>query len=76
MGSPLALIYDASGKMVYQKFVGNSQGIIDVKDFSAGIYFIRIGLTESKKFNKIIIFGAEDTAWGVFNRNNKLISLQ
>ena len=34
-------IYDGSGKMVYQKFTGNVQTIIDMKGFSAGIYYVR-----------------------------------
>lgn len=34
-------IYDISGKMIYKKLVGSSQTIIDVKNFSAGVYFIR-----------------------------------
>lgn len=35
------IVYDASGKMVYKKFVGNSQTTIDVKNFSAGVYFVK-----------------------------------
>jgi hypothetical protein len=35
------VIYDASGKMIYKKFVGNSQTTIDVKNFSAGVYYLR-----------------------------------
>ena len=34
-------IYDMSGKMIYKKFVGSSQTTIDVKNFSAGVYYIR-----------------------------------
>jgi hypothetical protein len=34
-------IYDVSGKMIYKKFVGSSQTTIDVKNFSAGVYYIR-----------------------------------
>jgi hypothetical protein len=35
-------IYDVSGKMIYKKFIGNSQTTIDVKSFSQGIYLIRL----------------------------------
>jgi len=34
-------IYDASGKMIYKKFAGNSQTTIDVKNFPPGFYYIR-----------------------------------
>jgi hypothetical protein len=34
-------IYDMSGKMIYKKFIGSSQTIIDVENFSAGMYYIR-----------------------------------
>ena len=34
-------MYDVSGKMVYKKFIGNSQTIIDVKSFLSGFYYIR-----------------------------------
>ena len=34
-------IYDGSGKMIFKKFIGNTQTMIDVKNFSAGIYYIR-----------------------------------
>ena len=35
------IVYDVSGKMIYKKFVGSSQTTIDVKNFSAGVYYIR-----------------------------------
>ena len=34
-------IYDISGKIVSKKFIVNSQTTIDVKNFSAGVYYIR-----------------------------------
>ena len=34
-------IYDGSGKMVYQKFIGNPQTVIDVQRFVSGIYYLR-----------------------------------
>jgi hypothetical protein len=34
-------IYDVSGKVIYRKFVGNSQIAIDVKHFPSGFYYIR-----------------------------------
>ena len=34
-------LYDGSGRIVYQKFIDNSQTTIDVKNFSAGFYYIR-----------------------------------
>jgi type IX secretion system substrate protein len=34
-------IYDITGKMNYKKFVGAHQTTIDVKNFSAGVYYIR-----------------------------------
>ena len=34
-------LYDVSGKMIYRKFIGNSQATIDVKNFSSGFYYIR-----------------------------------
>jgi hypothetical protein len=46
-------IYDISGKMIYKKFIGNSQTTIDVKSFSAGVYYIRSGqLQATIKFVK------------------------
>jgi hypothetical protein len=47
-------IYDASGKIVYQKFAGNSQMLIDVQHFSAGVYYIR-----SDQFSAAIKFVKE-----------------
>ena len=35
------IIYDAAGKMVYQKTIGGSQTMIDIKSFSAGIYYLK-----------------------------------
>lgn len=35
------IIYDASGKLVYQKFIGNSQTIINVKQFVSGVYYLK-----------------------------------
>jgi hypothetical protein len=37
----LVSIIDVSGKIVYQKFIGNSQTVIDVKNLSAGVYYLR-----------------------------------
>ena len=34
-------IFDVSGKMVYQKFVGSSQTMIDVRQFRSGVYYLR-----------------------------------
>jgi hypothetical protein len=34
-------IYDLSGKMIYKNFVGSSQTIIDLKNFSSGVYYLR-----------------------------------
>ena len=34
-------VYDVSGKMVYQKLIRNSQTVIDVKNFSSGVYYLR-----------------------------------
>ena len=34
-------IYDVSGKMIYKNFVGSSQTTIDVKNFSAGVYYLK-----------------------------------
>jgi hypothetical protein len=34
-------IYDISGKMIYNNFIGSSQAIIDVKSFSPGVYYLR-----------------------------------
>ncbi|TAL45021.1 MAG: T9SS type A sorting domain-containing protein [Chitinophagaceae bacterium] len=34
-------IYDISGKMIYKKFIGSFQTTIDVKNFSAGIYYLK-----------------------------------
>ena len=46
-------IYDVSGKLIYHKFIGNSQATIDVKNFPAGFYFIRSGqLQATIKFIK------------------------
>jgi hypothetical protein len=35
------MIYDASGKLVYQKVVGNPQTVIDIQRFVSGIYYVR-----------------------------------
>lgn len=37
----LVSIYDGSGKIVYQNFIGNSQILINVKNFAAGVYYVR-----------------------------------
>jgi hypothetical protein len=34
-------IYDGSGKILYRNLIGTSQAIIDLKNFSAGIYYLR-----------------------------------
>lgn len=34
-------IYDVSGKIVYQKFVGNSKTLIDVQKLLPGVYYLR-----------------------------------
>jgi len=34
-------IYDVSGKLMYKKFVGSSRITIELKSFSAGVYYIR-----------------------------------
>lgn len=44
-------IYDISGKMIYRNFIGSSQAIIDVKNFSSGVYYLR-----SDQFEKPIKF--------------------
>jgi len=37
----LIRIYDGSGKIVLQKFIGSSQTVIDIQKLTAGIYYIR-----------------------------------
>jgi len=34
-------IYDATGRMIYRKFIANSQTTIDIKNFSSGFYYLR-----------------------------------
>ena len=34
-------IYNVSGKIVYQNFMGNSKMVLDVKHFPSGVYYIR-----------------------------------
>lgn len=34
-------IYDVSGKKIYTNFVGSSQTIVDLKNFSSGVYYVR-----------------------------------
>jgi hypothetical protein len=34
-------IYDLTGKITYQKFISNSQTIIEIKNFSAGVYYLK-----------------------------------
>ena len=45
-------IYDASGKMIYQKIVAGSQTMIDVQHFSAGVYYLRSDQFSAIKFMK------------------------
>ena len=45
-------IYDASGKIVYHQFVGNSQTVIDVQRFTSGVYYLRTG--QSSKAIKFV----------------------
>ena len=44
-------IYDMSGKMIYKNFIGSSQAIIDVKNFSSGVYYLR-----SDQMEKVLKF--------------------
>jgi len=46
------VIYDATGRNIYQKFVSGSETSIDVSDFAAGIYFIRSDQFTMLKFIK------------------------
>jgi hypothetical protein len=34
-------IYDMSGKMIYKNFIGSSWSIIDLRNFSSGVYYLR-----------------------------------
>ncbi len=46
-------MYDMSGKMIYKKFAGNPQTTIDLKNFPAGVYYIKSDqLTAALKFVK------------------------
>jgi hypothetical protein len=46
-------IYDVSGKMIYKNFIGSSQSIIDVKNFSPGVYYLRSDqMGKARKFVK------------------------
>jgi len=46
------VIYDATGRNIYQKFVSGSETSIDVTDLAAGIYFIRSDRFTMLKFIK------------------------
>jgi hypothetical protein len=36
-------IYDMSRRLMYKKFIGNSQVVIDVSKFSSGMYYVKAG---------------------------------
>ncbi len=55
MKRPLGIIrmYNVSGEMVYQKFIGNSQTKIDIQSFASGVYYVRSDqMTTAVKFIK------------------------
>ena len=48
----LISIYDASGKMVHQEFVGELQKTIDIAKFSSGLFYIQSAGSSAIKFLK------------------------
>lgn len=47
-------IYNLSGQVIYKKFVGSPYVMVDIKDFSTGVYYIRL-----EKLDRVLKFVKE-----------------